>query len=137
MAAAISGFVGVVLGALITGASAWFLDERNQKRLLRTARRMLRMELDEACNFLEQSEVAGRWVAEPERVLSNEQWFDHRGIWGAHADTAAWEAVSRAFLAIAVLRRAHLGKGPGDSFDPAALPPAQEAINAALPFLPL
>jgi hypothetical protein len=41
----------VLVGGLIAGTFEIYADRRHQKRLLRAARRMLRLELDEARNF--------------------------------------------------------------------------------------
>jgi hypothetical protein len=48
---AVFGLLGVLVGGLIAGTFEIYADRRHQKRLLRAARRMLRLELDEARNF--------------------------------------------------------------------------------------
>ena len=136
MGAAIFGFVGVAVGAFITGAFERYSDFRKERRARRTARRMLRLELDEAQSFLEASEAIHGWAAEPTRVLSNEQWAEHRDTWGADSSDAAWKAVSEAFLAIAELRRSNRESDAGDPVDSASFTSARTAIRAAYPYLP-
>lgn len=106
MSEAVFGLVGVVIGALITGGVDLILEHRREERALRTAGRMLTLELVEARNLITTSLAEGHWLAEPLRVLSNEQWSEHRGIWAA-AKGKCWDEVSEAFLKVADVRRHH------------------------------
>lgn len=136
---AVFGFLGVIVGAGLTGLADYLLEKRRDHQALKTARRMLRLELQEAETFLNGSLEAGRWAAEPARVLSNDQWAEHRGVWGSVVGDDRWEPVAEAFMAIAEVRRRNVGSEPGARLDPAdsrtehaaaALEPVRIAIKA-------
>lgn len=108
---------------------------------------MLKLELVEAQDLIQQSLDAGRWLAAPDRVLSNEKWCEHRNKFSAAAQEAPWRTVSTAFLRIAEVRRAaQLDVAPGDALDPqsaggrgvtAVLEPVGAAIDVLAQFLRL
>lgn len=109
------GLIGVVVGGFITGGVDFVLSKRNERRLRRAAGRLLGLELDEARLFLAASVEQGRWGAAPSRVLSNEQWSEHRNVWAAGSDD--WQAVANAFLRIAQVRQHHPEAESGTPLD--------------------
>lgn len=109
---------GVVLGAGITGLADYVLERRRELRLTRRAARMLRLELQEAYDFIEVSLEKAQWIAEPERVLSNEVWCEHRAAFSAVRDADLWNSTSFAFLRIADVRRSNLDARAGTSLAP-------------------
>lgn len=113
MSEAIFGLVGVVLGALAAGLGDYLIEARRESRIVRRVARMLHLELEEARDFIEASLARSVWIAEPERVLSNEVWCVHRDEFAGVRDRDLWDCVSAAFLAIAGVRRNNLGAEAG------------------------
>ncbi len=109
MSEAIFGLIGVVIGALAAGLGDYVLEATREARAVQRAARMLRLELHEASNFVTYSLDELRWIADPEQVLSNEVWVEHRAEFAGIKDGDLWDAVAGAFLAIAELRRANRG----------------------------
>ena len=118
MSEAVFGLVGVVVGALAAGLGDYLLEARREVRSIRKAARMLLLELQEAKEFIEISLEKLVWIAEPERVLSNEVWCTYRAEFAAVKSHGLWEDVSQAFLAIAEVRRNNLGASAGTSLIP-------------------
>lgn len=71
------------------------------------------------------------WIAEPERVLSNEVWCTYRAEFAAVKDGGLWEGVSQAFLGMAEVRRNNLGAAAG-----MGLMPGDERSEDAAAVLP-
>ncbi len=120
MSQAVFGFLGVFVGAVVTGLADYLLQKRRERVALRTARRMLLLELREARDFIEGSIDAMHWRAEPARVLSNEQWAEHRAVLAAAANEGEWDAVAEAFIGLARVRRSHLKADTGTALEPAS-----------------
>lgn len=113
MSEAVFGLIGVAVGALVTGVAEYLLEKRRDVRAKRTARRMLTLELEEAHKFIEGSLEATVWTEDPARVLTNDQWAEHRNVWGASVDDCVWEPIADAFMAIAEVRRSNRDAGAG------------------------
>lgn len=118
MSEAIFGLVGVVIGAFAAGLGDYLLETRRESRIVRRAARLLQLELEEARDFIRDSLDRTRWTAEPERVLSNEVWFQHRDAFASVEDADLWRAVSDGFIAIAGIRRKNRDAPPGTRLDP-------------------
>lgn len=118
MSEAVFGLIGVVVGAFAAGLGDYLLEARREARSVRRAARMLHLELHEAKGFIEISLEEMVWIAEPERVLSNEVWCTYRAEFAAVKDGGLWEDVSQAFLAVAEVRRSNFGANAGTRLVP-------------------
>jgi hypothetical protein len=144
MSEAIFGLVGVIIGAFAAGLGDYLLETRRESRMIRRAARLLQLELEEARDFIRDSLDRTRWIAEPERVLSNEVWFQHRDAFASVEDAELWSAVSNGFIAIAGIRRMNRNAPPGTDLDPggeraedaeAGMGPIQLALEQLRSFL--
>ncbi|MDQ2629378.1 MAG: hypothetical protein M3Y75_00175 [Actinomycetota bacterium] len=144
MSEAIFGLVGVLLGAIAAGLGDYLLGKNREKAEVRRSARLLSLELEEARIFIEDSLEELRWVADPERVLSNGVWFEHRGSFAQVKSPDLWRVVSGAFLKVGELRRKNHGAKPGTRLEPgderyedaaAVLPGVQVALAALSGFL--
>jgi hypothetical protein len=141
---AIFGLVGVLLGAIAAGLGDYLLGKNREKAEVRRSARLLSLELEEARIFIETSLEELRWVADPERVLSNGVWFENRGSFAQVKSSDLWRVVSRAFLKIGELRRNNHGAEPGTRLEPdderyedaaAVLPDLRVALSALAGFI--
>jgi len=138
MSEAIFGLIGVLLGAIAAGVGDYLLGKRRERVETKRAARLLLLELKEAREFIEDSLQKMRWVSNPEAVLSNEVWVEHRAAFAQINSSVVWETVSDAFLQIGNLRRRNRGAKPGTRLEPgdertedavAVMPPLDIAIS--------
>lgn len=104
--------VGVVVGGLMTGAVQWWHAHQARRRATRAAKRLLLHELAlTAMAFSTALDQPGQSAqAESLRasaaagLLSDELWIQHRLLLAEELQQPAWKTVSKAFLAVSLLR---------------------------------
>ncbi len=88
---ALFGFLGVIVGALASGASTWFFTHRRERHEKRVAARLVREDLILAGSTLETVLQSG-W--QPEFALPLEYWREHRSVLAGSLPRERWEEVA-------------------------------------------
>jgi hypothetical protein len=107
MAEAIFGLVGVVVGAVVTGAVEWSQSKRARAIPRRAAVRLVVDELDQAVNVLElaqeHEQVAGRAgllrKAIDHGLVRDDAWIAHRSTLAETLTKPQWDALSVGYVA--------------------------------------
>jgi ABC-type Fe3+-siderophore transport system permease subunit len=88
---ALFGFLGVIVGALASGASTWFFTRRREQHEKRTAARLVREDLLLAGSALDTVLQSG---GRPEFALPLEYWREHRSVLAGSLSRERWEQVA-------------------------------------------
>jgi hypothetical protein len=95
MTEAVFGLVGVIVGAVLTGGIQWWMARRSEKALLRTAARLIQVELrgfqDLLDLWLSLKRIGAEWWKPPE------YWPAQRGVLAAGLSRENWTTVSDAY----------------------------------------
>ncbi len=105
MAEAIFGLVGVLIGGLITGGTAFWLIRRRERAAARGACRLLWDELGTAQVFFEACLEADKWLDEPSGAVTNDLWLEQRGVLAGEHKFTPWFPVTGAYAGIEMLIR--------------------------------
>jgi hypothetical protein len=96
MTAAIFGLVGVVVGAVVTGAVSWLLERRREAAEARAAARLLKSEVTAACEDIDSALHEGKWPI-AYRPTWRQSWSTYRRPLAVVMQATAFDEVAVAY----------------------------------------
>jgi hypothetical protein len=100
---AIIGFVGVVVGGLLTGAVASFTEWRRERAALRAARRLLHLELL-AAEWVLSTAMESDDVGRLKGAVPIARWSEFSALMAKNAEPGVWRKLSEAYGPLSMLR---------------------------------
>lgn len=117
--AAISGFLGVVVGALATAASTLFFTYRKENREKLVAARLVREDIILVGSTLEKVLEHG-WL--PGLTLSVVGWHEHRTVLAGHLTDGDWNKIAEAMVDLDRVELILVSLSSGGPVEPSAIP---------------
>jgi hypothetical protein len=128
------GFVGVVIGSLVTFGATYFFEWRREKADARAARGVARSELGEAAKAVEDA-LSGpdpKWPPGWDRVGWSESWSTYRPVLAATMNDTDFTKLARAYLHMRLLQTGLAGGERGFvEHDKAFLDDVKSALTEA------
>ena len=127
MTAAIFGFLGVLVGAIITFLSSFYLERRRERQQrereeeslateLRTAARLIEEELARASGASHIVSESKKWW-HPSGVVTITAWAQHRAVLAGQISDKDWKSLRLAYVAVERLIQVRAEAPPGDPND--------------------
>lgn len=103
MGAAIFGLVGVVVGAVVTGAVNAWGEWRQRRADVRQARRLIAEDLRLIVADLELMAELGHYPVMFEHFLPTAAWSEHRGVLARELDDEIWSQLAAMMTTVSVV----------------------------------
>jgi hypothetical protein len=100
--------IGVIVGALISGGAAWWIERRRGLVAGLAGARLLETDLRDALAGIDRVVAEKRWAEradEPPDDLPTTLWLEQRSLLAASENDMTWSGISRAFQAVIKTRR--------------------------------
>jgi hypothetical protein len=100
------GLVGVVVGGLLTGGVAYFLEQRREKREARAAQLVMKSEIEAAATAVEAA-LSGKepkWPPGWDRVGWSESWATYRPVLAKTVNEVDFARLAGAYLQMQLLQ---------------------------------
>jgi hypothetical protein len=101
--AAIFGVAGVIVGALVTGAVTYIFERRRERREARSARLVVRHELEEATKAVEDALAGKEWPPGWQNMRWSQSWSTYRPVLAATMEEQDFAKLARAYLHMELL----------------------------------
>jgi hypothetical protein len=136
MAEAVFGLMGVVVGGLLTGVVAFYLERRREKQEAQVARSIARSELVEAARAIEDALAGDEWPPGWDKMRWSESWLTNRRVLAATMEEGGFAKLARAYLDMQLLQTGlSAGRRKFVEQDKTFLTTAKSHLSEARPFL--
>jgi hypothetical protein len=105
MAAAVTGLLGVIIGASMNGLIQWYSTRRSDQRITRTAARLVAYELLQYRELMTYAVHVGHW--EPLYWTSPVRWQSYQSQLASPCTPKEWTDLTRAYLGIEIVDSWH------------------------------
>jgi hypothetical protein len=140
MTAAIFGLVGVVVGAVLSGLTQWWLEARRERHRFGVARRIVGAEMHNLSTQLDQiaqvAAVPARQTQGSDRLLPSTAWDTHRDSLATHLNDSDWWRTAMFYDSVWHLRRRLSESAPLSDLAPDELRTVRGLATAVANLLP-